>query len=92
MSTVTAILEPDADGSLHVPLPPELRAGRVRIEATLERVDLVSEGAEEERQRRVLSALASLRTRNPFQSVQDPVAWQRESREDVELPGRGEHK
>lgn len=25
MSTITAILEADADGTLHLPLPPELR-------------------------------------------------------------------
>jgi hypothetical protein len=38
MSTITAILEPDVDGSLHLPLPPELRHGKVRIEARLELV------------------------------------------------------
>ena len=36
MSTITAILEPDADGSLRLPLPPELRHTPVRITATLE--------------------------------------------------------
>jgi hypothetical protein len=36
MSTITAILEPDADGSLHLPLPPELRRTPVKITATLE--------------------------------------------------------
>ena len=36
MSTITAILEPDADGSLHLPLPPELRGGKVKVEAKLE--------------------------------------------------------
>jgi hypothetical protein len=36
MSTVSAILEPEADGSLRLPLPPELRHGKVRVEATLE--------------------------------------------------------
>ena len=34
MSTITAILEPDADGTLHRPLPEELRRGKVRVEAT----------------------------------------------------------
>jgi len=28
MNTITAILEPDADGTLHLPLPPELRHGK----------------------------------------------------------------
>jgi len=36
MSTITAILEPDAGGSVHVPLPPELRHSKVRVTATLE--------------------------------------------------------
>lgn len=39
MSTITAILEPSADGSLHLPLPPELRNGRVKVSATLEAVE-----------------------------------------------------
>jgi len=39
MSTITAILEPEADGSLRLPLPPELRQCKVRIEAKLERAD-----------------------------------------------------
>jgi hypothetical protein len=38
MSLISAVLEPDADGSLHVPLPPELLGGKVRIEAKLEAV------------------------------------------------------
>ena len=29
MSTITAILEPDADGTLHLPLPAELRSVKV---------------------------------------------------------------
>lgn len=36
MSTITAILEPDADGSLRLPLPPELRHAPVKVTATLE--------------------------------------------------------
>jgi hypothetical protein len=36
MSTISAILEPGADGSLRLPLPPELRHGKVKIEAKLE--------------------------------------------------------
>jgi hypothetical protein len=30
------ILQPDPDGSLHLPLPLELRGGKVKVEATLE--------------------------------------------------------
>jgi len=38
MSTITAILEPDATGSLRLPLPPELRHTSIRVTATLEPV------------------------------------------------------
>lgn len=36
MSVITAILEPNADGSVHLPLPPELRHITVKVTATLE--------------------------------------------------------
>ena len=36
MSTITAILEADGDGTLHLPLPADLRQGKVRVVATLE--------------------------------------------------------
>ena len=35
MSTINAILEPDADGTLHLPLPPELRHVKIEVTATL---------------------------------------------------------
>jgi hypothetical protein len=38
MNTITAILEPEADGSLRLPLPAELRHTAVKITATLEPV------------------------------------------------------
>jgi hypothetical protein len=36
MSIITAILEPQADGSVRLPLPPELRHAPVKVTATLE--------------------------------------------------------
>ena len=39
MSTITAILEPDADGTLHLPLPAELRGGKVKVVASIEAAD-----------------------------------------------------
>ena len=36
MSTITAILEADADGTLHLPVPAELRHGKIKVEAKLE--------------------------------------------------------
>lgn len=40
MSTITAVLEPDAEGYLHLAAPAELRSAKVRIVATLEAVDV----------------------------------------------------
>jgi len=36
MSTITAILEPEADGTLHLPVLEELKTGKVKVVATLE--------------------------------------------------------
>ena len=38
MSTVTAILEPEADGTLHLPVPEELKSRKVKVVATLEAI------------------------------------------------------
>lgn len=35
MSTVTAVLEADTDGSLHLPVPEELRRGKIKVVAML---------------------------------------------------------
>ena len=35
MSIITAILEPDVDGSLHLPLPVDMRHGKIKVVATL---------------------------------------------------------
>ena len=83
MSTITAILEPDADGTLHLPLPAELRHGRVKVVATLERPPAATSP-----QGTPLEALKELRKLGAFQDIADPVAWQREQRQDRPLPGR----
>ena len=97
MSTITAILEPDADGTLHLPLPAELRHGKIKIEARLEAADTELGIAEKPRAQmratpgmieRRKAALAEIRRLNPFRDITDPVAWQRETREDRPLPGR----
>ena len=87
MSTITAILEADADGTLHLPLPAELRGGKIRVEVKMEAVER-SDVSEEQRKRELLEIMARIRARNPFKDITDPVAWQREMREDVVLPGR----
>ncbi len=92
MSTITAILEPDADGSLHLPLPPELRHRKVKIEA---RVEAVEDGsgiptATPEMLGRRKESLATLRALGGLRDViPDPIAWQREQREDRSIPERG---
>lgn len=45
MSTVTAILEPEADGTLHLPVPEALRHGKVEVVATLRSVAVQSNPA-----------------------------------------------
>jgi len=84
MSKISAILEADEDGTLHLPLPPELRNTRVRVTATLEAAP-ETVGPE---QRTPLEALKELRKLGTFKDVADPVAWQREQRRDRPLPGR----
>lgn len=89
MSTITAILEPDADGTLHLPLPAELRHGKIKVEAKLEPAPAeTGDTAEAERQQRLLRIMERIRARNPFKAIKDPAAWQREIRDDVKLPGR----
>ena len=89
MSTITAILEADADGTLHLPPPAGLRGGKVKVEARLEAANgKGGDAAEAERQRRLRAIMQRIRARSPFKEIKDPVAWQREMREDVSLPGR----
>ena len=85
MSPITAILEADADGTLHLPVPQNLRRGKVKVVATLE-----SELATTDRPTRetALAALLQLREMGTFRKITDPVAWQREIRKDRPLPGR----
>ena len=87
MSTITAILEADPDGTLHLPVPQNLRCGKVKVVATLE-----SEPPTTVRPTRetALAALQRLRARGTFREIADPVAWQRETRKDRPLPGREE--
>jgi hypothetical protein len=91
VSTISAILEPDSDGSLHVPLPPELRHRKIKIEAKLEALEdgaaLPTASAEMIQQRK--EALMALRELGGLRDViPDPIAWQREQREDRFLPER----
>jgi hypothetical protein len=84
MSTITAILEADADGTLHLPLPVELRKSKLQVTATIQTVQLCERPTKED----ALAALRKLRKLGTFKEISDPVAWQREIRKDRPLPGR----
>lgn len=86
MSTITAILEPHADGTLHLPLPANLRRGRVHVVASLTVED---ESAAMTSKETPLQALKELRKLGGLrQVIPDPMAWQKEQREERQLPGR----
>jgi hypothetical protein len=87
MNTITAVLEPDVDGTVHLPLPLGFRNCRVRVTATLDRVEKQKEPVSRED---VLVALTRLRERGTFRNISDPVAWQRQIRRDRPQPGREE--
>jgi hypothetical protein len=79
---ITVILEPDADGTVHLPVPPELGKGRFKITARLEAVDEAGRPlpATPEMIERRMAALDELQKLNPFRDIEDPAAWQREIR------------
>ena len=84
MSTITAILERDADGTLHLPLPADAPCGKVKVTATLEPIQAGKTAAGTP-----LDALKELRKLGGLRHViPDPVAWQREQRRERPLPGR----
>jgi hypothetical protein len=89
MSTITAILVADADGTLHLPLPPELRKGRIEVTATLRAAGISTLDQKANNVERRKAALAALRNLGGLRDViPDPVTWQREARQDRSLPGR----
>jgi hypothetical protein len=82
---MTTILEPDADGTLHLPLPEELRKSKLHVTATIQAVRDPSERPTKED---ALAALRKLRELGTFKEITEPVAWQSEIRKDRPLPGR----
>jgi hypothetical protein len=92
MSTITVILEADADGTLHLPLPAEFRHGKVEVTATLRAAASVGSSVPRAAADIVVrrkAALAELRSLGGLCDViPDPLAWQREMRQDRPLPGR----
>lgn len=68
--------------------------GPVRVSVTVEgpvtTEAATSSNGDAERGRRMAEALAALAASGAFADVKDPSAWQRETRADRALPGRGE--
>jgi len=89
MSTITAILEAESDGTLHLPVPLNFQRGKVKVVATLQtEQEMAGQGAEANHGT-PLEALKELRKLGGLRHViPDPVAWQREQRKERPLPGR----
>lgn len=92
MSTITAILEAHPDGTVHLPVPVDLRSGKIEVTATLRPANGAASPkprATAEMLRRRKEALDELRALGGLRDViPDPAAWQRELRQDRPLPGR----
>lgn len=83
MSTITAILQPETDGTIHLPVPKKLRQAKFKVVATVQRKLSAEEAerAEKKRQREILRLLKQLQASNPFKGI-DAAEYQREIRED----------
>ena len=97
MHSLETDIEIGADGTVTLlsPLPAWLKPGRAHVVLTLSsdtgnppkpRKQKLSATPEMIAQR--MAALEELRKLNPYRDIADPVAWQREMREDVTQPGR----
>lgn len=85
MKTMTWELQTDADGSLHLPLPKTMAHGRYRVTAKIVPVAVTAARPAAPRLT-VRDALEQLAASNPFGTLADPVAWQRDVRADRALP------
>src|SRR5438477_6009717 len=92
MNKIKAILQADADGTLHLPVPPELRRGKVQVTATIEPVGGPSSGAAVAWAAAVARRQAALKELRDLgglhESIPDPASWQRDLRTDRPLHGR----
>lgn len=86
MNTIRATLEVNEDGTIHLPLPPELRHGKLKVVAQVE--PAADEEAEAARRERLAVLMDEIRRSDPFKHIDDPVEWQRTIREDGHLPFR----
>ena len=83
MSTITAILEVNEDGTLHLPIPPGMGTGKIAVTATLTPAERAADSpmATQPVVTQRLAALRSLREHGGLRAIiPDPLAWQREQR------------
>lgn len=96
MNTLETDIEIAADGSMRLlsPLPDWLKPGRAHVVLTVagatgRRAKKQAPGATPEMVAKRSEALAQLRAMGGLKEViPDPVAWQKEMREEAKLPGR----
>jgi hypothetical protein len=96
MNTLETDVEISEDGSVKLlsPLPAWLKPGRAHVFLTMGS----QQGNEYPKPRKLTAtpemiarreaALMEVRELDPYRGITDPVAWQREIRDDVVLPGR----
>jgi hypothetical protein len=82
VSTITAILEADADGSIHLPVPEEMRRGKVKVTATL-----ITVSGETGQAVNTLDPLRRIAARGANKSIPDRARSQQKVRQDLPLPG-----
>ena len=94
MNTLETDIEIGPDGSMKLlsPLPAWLKPGRAHVLMTVESMQGKQKSqkltATPEMISQRAAALAEIRKLDPYRDITDPVAWQREIREDRPLPDR----
>ena len=97
MHTLETEAEVRADGSVKLlsPLPSWLKPGRAHVfliveesNGTAPKAPLRRPVGTPEMVARRMKALADIQRMNPYRDIDDPVAWQRETRLDRPLSGR----
>jgi hypothetical protein len=95
MNTLETDVEVSADGSLKLfsPLPDWLKPGRAHVLLSVPnevppKTKRVIPTATPEMLAKRQAAFEAVRKLNPYRDITDPVAWQREIREDVFRQGR----
>lgn len=90
MSAITAVLKAQTDGTIHLPLPHDFLGRMVENTATLKPANQTDLNPTSEMMTRRKEAFRKLRESGGLKAaIPDPVAWQKELRQDRSVPGRG---